>query len=671
MAQLSESHVNPGAGGRTPPLGAFGRVWGRAKDFSGLGGDTTYLWPRWMVLRAVGMVYVFIFAGIIDEAQVLIGPRGLVPLGDFFAQLHQVFPLSFHAFLRAPTLFWAGTGPELITALAWGGLFAAMALVLNLWPRMALFGCWLILLSFVVTWGVFSGSQIDQLMLETALLCIPFAPAGLRPGLGASSPPRPMAVFMMRWLLFRIMLESGLVKLIAGDPHWRDFTAMDVMHERSPFPTMAGYLDQQLPHAWHLGEIALTYAAEIAAPMLAVFGGRRGRWAAFILWTVFQAGIQLTNNFGWLNLASAALGLLLLDDQMLLAAARKLRLHRVADFLAARPAEPARPAPGSWRTVGLRAALWTHFCLAGYLFVILFWTPVQGFPLALAHTLENFPGGFHSINAFTLFAKMPPPCRAIEFEGSNDGGRTWRAYEFRYLPQREDRMCPFIAPGYPRFEATLQIVATHPVPSPLYRLVAEHLLQRDPAVMGLFRSDPFPDRPPRLIRMPAYALTFTDMATHRRTGAFWRKEPKGEYLKMEYLDRSGQVMACSSLLDEAQVMAGMGNAESQRQLGVMYLKGAGVAKDPGKAAEWLHQAAEQGEAEAQAFLGMMYATGTGVPRDEIEGLAWFNLAAGSGNQDAARNRRIAADAVGPSGVAAAELRSQALAAAIAAGTKSR
>jgi hypothetical protein len=285
----------------------LGGAWWRIKEFSALAADATYLVPRWIVLRAVGIIYAFVFTGIISEAPALIGPHGLVPLAGFFSEWAKTHPNFIEAFLRAPSLFWLNASPGMIATLAWGGLAASIALVLNLWPRMALFVCWLFFLSFVTTWRGFSASQVDQLMLETALLCIPFAPAGLRPGLGTTSPPRPIAVFMMRWLLFRVMFESGLVKIFAGDPHWLNFTALDVLYETTPFPTILAYFDHQMPHAYHVGEIALTFAAEIAAPLMAVFAGRRGRWLAFAIWTVFQLGIQLTNNFGWLNAASAGL----------------------------------------------------------------------------------------------------------------------------------------------------------------------------------------------------------------------------------------------------------------------------------------------------------------------------------------------------------------------------
>jgi hypothetical protein len=610
------------------------KTWRRAQDFGGVGNDATYLWPRWLVLRAVGLVYLLVFAGIIVEGQVLVGPHGLIPLANSFAGLHARFPSALVAFLQAPSLFWLGTGAGMISAVAWLGLIAALAVVLNLWPRLALFACWLLHLSFVTAWGLWSGSQVDQLMLEVALLCIPFAPAGLRPGLGAASPPRPLALFMMRWLLFRVMFENGVIKVI-GDARWRDLTAMDALYETSPFPTILGYLDHQLPHGYHLFEVALTYAAEFLAPLLAVCAGRRGRWTAFVIWVVFQAGIQLTNNFGWLNTASIALGLLLLDDQMVVAAAVKLRLRRLGGWLAARAVKLSAPVLAPWQRRTLGTALWTHFALTIVVFGLLCGGAVEGFPAGIGEAVRFPIEGFRSVNSFTLFGGLLPARFAIEFEGSNDGGVTWRPYEFFYQPQRVDRICPYIAPWYPRFEATLQIEATRSTPSPLYALVATHLLQGDAAVAGLFARNPFPGRPPAIVRMPAYRLTFTDRATQRTTGAYWHKELVGEYLPMMSLDAHGQGVAVQSPLDAVRLMAGQGNVA------------------------------------AQAGLGLMYAQGDGVPRDEVEALVWFTLAARAGDPDAARNRDLAESRVGPAGVQAARQRSEAIAAEIDARKKIR
>jgi uncharacterized membrane protein len=60
----------------------------------------------------------------------------------------------------------------MVAVLQWSGMAAAISIVFNFWPRMALFASWLVLLSFVSAWGLFT-STIDGklLMLGRAFLC--------------------------------------------------------------------------------------------------------------------------------------------------------------------------------------------------------------------------------------------------------------------------------------------------------------------------------------------------------------------------------------------------------------------------------------------------------------------------------------------------------------------
>jgi hypothetical protein len=47
------------------------------------------------------------------------------------------------------------------------------------------------------------------------------------------------------------------------------------------------------------------------------------------------------------------------------------------------------------------------------------------------------------------------------------------------------------------------------------------LLQGDPQVLGLLRTNPFPHRPPTWIRAQLYLYHFTTPDEHRRTGRWW------------------------------------------------------------------------------------------------------------------------------------------------------
>jgi hypothetical protein len=56
------------------------------------------------------------------------------------------------------------------------------------------------------------------------------------------------------------------------------------------------------------------------------------------------------------------------------------------------------------------------------------------------------------------------------------------------------------------------------------------LLQGSPEVLALFERNPFPGTPPRYIRVVRYQYHFTDLKTRRKTGEWWRREPKAIYL---------------------------------------------------------------------------------------------------------------------------------------------
>jgi len=63
-----------------------------------------------------------------------------------------------------------------------------------------------------------------------------------------------------------------------------------------------------------------------------------------------------------------------------------------------------------------------------------------------------------------------------------------------------------------------------PADYPWFSELLLKLLQGDPAVLGLLRSNPFPDRPPTWIRAQLYRYRFTTAEEHRRTGRWWNRQ---------------------------------------------------------------------------------------------------------------------------------------------------
>jgi lipase maturation factor 1 len=57
--------------------------------------------------------------------------------------------------------------------------------------------------------------------------------------------------------------------------------------------------------------------------------------------------------------------------------------------------------------------------------------------------------------------------------------------------------------------------------------VEQLLLSNDKDVVNLFASNPFPQNPPKQIRAVLWQYWFTDLATKRATGLWWRREYLG------------------------------------------------------------------------------------------------------------------------------------------------
>ncbi|HEY2620004.1 MAG TPA: caspase family protein [Acetobacteraceae bacterium] len=74
-------------------------------------------------------------------------------------------------------------------------------------------------------------------------------------------------------------------------------------------------------------------------------------------------------------------------------------------------------------------------------------------------------------------------------------------------------------------------------------------------------------------------------------------------------------------------LAEQGQPQAQIDLGLLYAKGLGVAKDYPTAMQWFQRAAGQGAPRALFLVGLMYERGFGVPRNYDTALDWYRRAA--------------------------------------------
>ncbi|HUD13357.1 MAG TPA: lipase maturation factor family protein [Terracidiphilus sp.] len=508
-------------------------------------GPRTRLVPRWIFLRALGVFFFSAFYSLLFQIEGLIGPRGVLPAEKFLNALRS--ETGSLRFWYAPSLFWISSGEHMMMAVTWLGLIASIAAFLNLWPRLSFFVCLICFLSFITAAEAFSSYQSDGMLLEAGFLALFFVPRGLLPGLGIASPTSRASLFLLQWEWFRIYFESGIVKLLSGDPEWRNYTAMDEYYQNGPLPTWIGWYFEHLPHWFHVATVVATLGMELAVVWM-LFLPRRARLICFCIVTPWEVGVILTANYTFLNYLVLALGFLLLDDRSvhwllpvriraLLPepqepedAPRKTESLSILDTSnETNEAEPA-VARGWTRRLGttrlaVTAVMLTWIAYATTVEMIRMPWPELPLPTEPVIALEPL----RIANQYGLFAVMTRGRYEIEFQGSNDG-QNWTPYLFRYKPQALDKAPGIYAPYQPRFEWNLWFASLGDwQQNNLVPLSEERLLENDPDVLGLFRGNPFAQAPPRYVRAVLWQYWFTSMEEKRRSGNWWKRNLMGLY----------------------------------------------------------------------------------------------------------------------------------------------
>src|ERR1700678_1319045 len=86
-----------------------------------------HLWPRWIFLRALGLIYFSAFYSLLFQIKGLIGPNGILPAGDYLKAVAAALPAQ--KFWFAPTMFWFSATDRSLIAVCWLGAVASILLV--------------------------------------------------------------------------------------------------------------------------------------------------------------------------------------------------------------------------------------------------------------------------------------------------------------------------------------------------------------------------------------------------------------------------------------------------------------------------------------------------------------------------------------------------------------
>jgi hypothetical protein len=480
---------------------------------------STYAVTSWIFIRLLGLAYLFAFWSLAQQVLGLIGHDGILPAADYMAALRSAMEsrqIGWARFHLLPTLCWWSTSDAFLEGLAAGGAVLSALLVLGVAPGLMLPLLWMAYLSLSIVGRDFLSYQWDALLLETGLLALPLGrlTALDRPS-RAVDPPR-LARWLLWWLLFRLMLGSGLVKVASGDAAWSNLTALAVHYETQPLPTPLAWYASHLPLWFHMASTAVVLGVELVVPWLIFVPGRLRTLSALAL-VVLQGLIALTGNYAFFNLLTAALCLMLLDDAS---------LRWVVSALPTRRSSGA-PWAGwpAWSAATLVAALTLPLSVLGLANQI--GVAVPGSPVAdpLARVMDPL----RSVNPYGLFAVMTTTRSEIIVEGSNDGLR-WRAYEFFDKVGDERRRPPLVAPFQPRLDWQMWFAALGQYErEPWFHAFCLRLLTGSPSVLRLLKGDPFGGRPPKFVRGTLYLYRFAGARAHFETGAWWTRSQIGAY----------------------------------------------------------------------------------------------------------------------------------------------
>jgi len=494
-------------------------------------GSSDHFLARWLFLRALGLIYFSAFYALLFQIRGLMGPHGILPAAEYLKAVSQ---LGVVRFWYAPTLLWFSANDSMLMTLCWTGVIASVVLVVNIWPRMMLLVCFCCFLSFVGAAQDFSGYQSDGMLLEAGFLSLFLAPSGFLPGLGRKQPAVRAAMFLLLWEWFRIYFESGVVKLESGDPTWRNLTALYEYYQNGPLPTWIGWYVAHLPNWFHVATAGATLAMELGLVWLS-FLPRRWKIVCFFVVTAWQLGVIATANYAFLNYLVLALAVLLLDDRFLRRSLPRRWQTEVDRGACAR--EPERDSFDNEEYPTARLPWWNPLRSATFAFVLtwifyatavpliqMFWraSPLPTAPIAALDPLRI-------ANQYGLFAVMTPHRYEVEFQGSDDGEH-WVAYPFRYKPQGPRERPGIYAPYQPRFDWNLWFASLGEWRQyPFVLRTEELLLENDPAVLRLFKDNPFPNAPPRLVRAVLWQYWFSTLEEKRTEGVWWRRQVVGAY----------------------------------------------------------------------------------------------------------------------------------------------
>jgi hypothetical protein len=472
----------------------------------------TYWLTRAWFLRGLGLVYFVAFLTGVFQLVPLIGEEGLLPVGDYLVRIEERFGPGWDSFSELPSLFWFEHGDWFLVAVATAGAILALALMMGLSHPIQLIVMWGLYMSIDHVGQRWYSFGWETQLLETGFLAVFLCPMTSVRAYPARSATPTAVIVLLRWLAFRIMLGAGLIKL-RGDPCWEDLTCLDYHFETQPIPHPLSWYLHQLPDWMLAGGVLFNHFVELVVPFV-IFGPRRLRHAAGVLMIGFQVALIFSGNLAFLNWLTILPCIACFDDSFLRRFTPKWFRPKLD------PEQQQSPANLPHRVVSyLFAAIVAYLSL-----------PVVANLLGDRQSMNRSYDRLHLVNTYGAFGGVGYQRYELVIEGTADAdplNAIWREYEFKCKPGNLERTPCLITPYHRRLDWLIWFAALEAEVRPgfqredwVFHLLYK-LLQGDENALSLMGEGPFPDRPPRFVRVQFYRYEFTSFADD--TDAWWKR----------------------------------------------------------------------------------------------------------------------------------------------------
>ncbi|MFB6242311.1 MAG: lipase maturation factor family protein [Candidatus Nanosalina sp.] len=450
----------------------------------------SYWWARFLFLRGLAFTYLLAFICVKRQYIPLLGENGITPFTEFTDRVD---------FWESPSLFFFLDSDRFIEIGAWLGILLSTVALLGL-PQQLGTGItaavflmlWTLYLSYVNVGRIFYGFGWESMLTEAGFLAV---------FLGASGTATPdLVIWLIRWMLFRVMFGAGLIKL-RGDDTWNNLTALNYHYETQPMPNPLSHFLHNMPEKWHKFETAATHFIQLVVPLF-FFAPQPFAAIAGLLTIGFHLVLMIGGNYSWLNSLSIVLCFSLFSDSMM------------QQFLSltAPAVTPVHPVH--------------QVALLGYtaLVVGLSYYSVRN----MASENQRMNSSFEPlklVNTYGAFGSVTRKRYEVVVEGKDPDTGEWKEYGFYGKPTDTEERPPQVAPYHLRLDWQMWFAAMSPRPRRRwFRRFMHKLAENDRETLKLLEDNPLPENGPEKVRAKRYVYRFTDLDTWRETGEYWERE---------------------------------------------------------------------------------------------------------------------------------------------------